>query len=57
MSNFVGFVANNDLLESLRDEESDEVEVNIGHGQDEEEDDDIEGNVDDNEEKGCQTGL
>ena len=52
MSNFVGFVANDDLLELLKDEEGayDEVEVNIGHDQDKEEDDDIEGNVNDDEE-------
>ena len=47
MSNFIGFVANDDLFEPLRDEEGayDEVEVNIEHDQYEEEDDDIEGNV------------
>ena len=53
MSNFVGFVTNDDLFKPLRDEKGayDEVEVNIGHDQDEEEDDDIEENVYDDEEE------
>ena len=52
MPNFVDFVANDELIEPLRDEEGtyDEIKVNIGQDQEDEKDFGIEEDINDDEE-------